>query len=55
MPQQMPPAPNQNMQMMQQQQQQQNMMMAQTVAQKYTAATMRFIPAINPNNAHLKN
>jgi hypothetical protein len=40
------------MHMMQQQQQQQTPVM--TIAQKYTATTMKYVPALNPNNPHMK-
>jgi hypothetical protein len=45
---QMPPQPNQNMGMMPQQPQQ------MTIAQKYIAQTSKYVPALNPNNPHMK-
>ena len=45
----MPPQPNQNMGGMMPQQ---NQMM--TIGQKYLAQTSKYIPALNPNNPHMK-
>jgi len=51
----MPPSA-QGMPMMPNQMQQQQQQMGQNmpIAQKYQATTMKFIPALNPNNPHLK-